>query len=228
MIEYVATIGFNDKATGLFIEAGAPYPPGKRVVSESWIHYLASESNGTGAPVIKLRDEVCIDNPCKVTAEMVGPLPCGDSEVNVTLSQLNGLSLEEVEEKVKDFSPEPDMLPVIEDAPKAKTPKKASANPFTPSPPAEKKDMFEGLSEKGIFDIFRMLNKGIPKSKVPETKEDYLEYLETDKWKKRNMLAKKDLLEIFGVEGAAKFKDYAVDKTLKDLLIRAINAKVKG
>lgn len=201
MIEYVATIGFNDKATGLFIEAGAPYPPGKRVVSESWIHYLASESNGTGAPVIKLRDEVCIDNPCKMT---------------------------EVEEKVKDFSPEPDMLPVIEDAPKAKTPKKASANPFTPSPPAEKKDMFEGLSEKGIFDIFRMLNKGIPKSKVPETKEDYIEYLETDKWKKRNMLAKKDLLEIFGVEGAAKFKDYAVDKTLKDLLVRAINAKVKG
>lgn len=199
MKQYVALMDFKDRATGLTIEAGAPYPPGERWVSDQWIEKLASSNNGVGEPVIAEKIK------CK---------------------EENELKVEVPEKEVSPAPPLLDMTPLIEDGPKPKE-ETPPPNPFTPTVPKQKNDPFEGLSEQGVFDIFRILCSGTG-TKVPETKEDYLDYLASGAWKKRNIEYKRELLNIFGVVGVSKFQDYVVDKTLEDLLTRVIKAKVKG
>lgn len=200
MKKYVALLYFKDRATGLDIEAGAPYPPGDRIVSEQWIEYLASDKNATGSAVIA---------------------PVGEEPKQVEPQEPTPV----VEEKVTE--PEPEITPLIDDTPvpKKKEPVK-TANPFTPSPSA-KKDPFEGLTAKGIRDAFVVLNHGID-GPAPETKDECIAYLNGVGWKKKNLAKKQKLLKAFGVSGANKFRADAVDSTLRDLLTKAIEAKMKG
>lgn len=203
MEKYVALIGFMDRVLGLYVEAKSPYPPNGRIVPEQWIECLATNNNATGKPVIQ---KVGAKPEKKPEPKKKAPKPAKKPEPVVE-----------------------DMLPLIEETPvPAKKEKAEKPNPFKQPIVKPKADPFEGLTEQGIFDIFRILNSEVVGSEVPETKEDYLNYLETSKWKKKNMAYKRELLTIFGVVGASKFEDFAVDKALKDLLVRAINTKVKG
>ena len=208
-MKYVALIHFEDRATGMHIDAGAPYPPGERVVREEWIQYLASSKNATGKPVIQK-----VKKPSPVQPKPI------KSEPKVKQEEAQPMI------PVIESEPKPEPIPVIEEKPEPVKAEPVIANPFviTPKP---KPDPFDGLTEQGIYDIFKILSHKVRFIALPETKEDYLDFLKHDPWRGENMAVKRKLLNLLGVSGATKFTEKAVDSTLEDVLIRAINAKLK-
>lgn len=217
MKKYVALIGFSDRATGQYIVPGSPYPPGDRVVSQQWVEYLLGSGNATGAPVIKEKGRKQKPKPASVElAEQTEPTsPIVVEEITPLIE---GAPIEKAEEPVP-------VIPEVAEPPK---PVEKIPNPFVPPAPKRQDDPFEGLTEQGVYEVFKILSNKVRFLSYPETKEEYLAFLKEDDWKGENMRWKKKLLTAFGVSGASKFTPGAVDSTIKDILTRAVNAKVKG
>lgn len=210
-MKYKALMGFKDAATGAWVEKDGPYPPNSIIVGEDWIQYLLGSSNRVGRPVIEVVEED--PKPIVGYSEIEEPQPIKNPFELPTITEPEPL-------------PATPMLPFIEPETAHKTvdPEPASMASTKPSP--EQPSEFEGLSETGLQDAFRILAAGTGYD-APDTRAEMLRFLHSDVWTGENIEEKRALLKLFRVRGAPKMKAAEVDTHIEDVLKRAI-AEIMG